>query len=223
MPWHEMKFWPARGAASQSPPARQGRHRPGRCPVAGRGRPGRGRAAPPPPASGARANPAPARARPCARRPPWSGDRKYPLRPLCAFLRHTQTFLNVPPTPDVHRAEQARSRVRDECDTTPWSPEWSPFSSSVMVRACGFRTDAVYAVTRYASRARASSPRPRPHQSACKSQVPMRAFIHALTMRTPLVPHAGFRMPLTCSLVGIFCPLGQLLPAFFRLRAPNGL
>ena len=50
----------------------------------------------PPLASGARAVPAPARARPCARRPSWSGDRKYPLQPLCAFLRHTQTFLNRP-------------------------------------------------------------------------------------------------------------------------------
>ena len=43
-------------------------------------------------------------------------------------------------------------------------------------------------------------------------------------LRPPREP--GSRMPTTCSLVGsihVFCPLGQLLPAFFRLRAPYGL
>ena len=65
-----------------------------------------------------------------------------------------------------------------------------------------------------------------------RSRVPHCAY-HAHAARPPLRPRSlrpprepGSRMPTTCSLVGsihVFCPLGQLLPAFFRLRAPYGL
>jgi len=117
MPWHEMKFWPARRRPLSHPPrARAGTRRGAtarrtQAAPAGPGRPG-GRGPAPPPASGARAVPAPARARPCARRPPWSGDLKYPLQPLCAFLRHTQTFLNRPHLL-MSTGPNRRSRVRD--------------------------------------------------------------------------------------------------------------